>query len=650
MSFTHLPSVAALSFGPPTPDSPDSKRSCIGEAEPPCLLNELPGELLALVCPSLGASQLSAASRELCTAMRALGCREEWLGYFQSRRGGKSVLRAFHAALSSRTAARVAASQLVDRIDQKADPNPALRAFVELLACVRTVSGTVSGPWFYVIVRVDLLLSRRDAGIWEALRQIISDSEQCLSDSILYDCKVRAGDLKEHFSTVSACSTVHSLKVLWSNSGTVSQLRDMKFPALRDLVMDGGSTGNPADALLVGQITKLGMSRMGIGRNVGAAGIAEKLKQNNVLTELDLSNNLIGDDGDVLIADGEIQDDGRMALAKALHTNTTLTKLDLAYNYFGAEGAEALARALNIHPALTDLSLKCNKIGTAGVRALAHALGGAAVATLRRLKKLDIGDNELVADDAEHITEMLGPNTTLTTLYLGSNKFGSNGAEQIATALGTNTTLTCLDMCRNAIRDDGAQHIATALGTNTTLSTLHLGGNQFGPGGAEQIATALRNNTTLTNLNLCANLIRNEGATALCDALNPTLMANSVVSPAPVKNLNLDTNGISAVGLAAVAGVITHSKTLETLSLSGNMLWGGAPQLASALKRPKVVLKELNLRGCNMRDDDAQALAEALEVNAVLERLNVEYNQLTCAGRDYLCAASRRRPALELLF
>ena len=65
----------------------------------------------------------------------------------------------------------------------------------------------------------------------------------------------------------------------------------------------------------------------------GAAGLAEALRQNSSLTELDLSRNIIGDAG---VA----------GLAEALKQNSSLKELDLSRNIIGDAGAAGLAEAL----------------------------------------------------------------------------------------------------------------------------------------------------------------------------------------------------------------------------------------------------------------------------------------------------------------
>ena len=94
--------------------------------------------------------------------------------------------------------------------------------------------------------------------------------------------------------------------------------------------------------------------------NRGATRLALAMrKEACVLTSLDLSDNIVGDEG-------------AQALAAALCTAARLTRLDLACNLVGDAGATALAAALGT---LTSLDLRNNpRVTAAGKAALAAAL------------------------------------------------------------------------------------------------------------------------------------------------------------------------------------------------------------------------------------------------------------------------------------
>ncbi|CAF3993437.1 unnamed protein product [Rotaria magnacalcarata] len=100
-------------------------------------------------------------------------------------------------------------------------------------------------------------------------------------------------------------------------------------------------------------------------------------------------------------------------------------------------------------------------------------------------------------------TEFILLTDALSTLDLSQNKIGDEGAQHIANALNTKKILTTLNLSVNNIGDEGARHIANALSNNKTLTTLDLHKNQIGAKGAQRVANALDNNKALTTLDLC---------------------------------------------------------------------------------------------------------------------------------------------------
>jgi Ran GTPase-activating protein (RanGAP) involved in mRNA processing and transport len=93
----------------------------------------------------------------------------------------------------------------------------------------------------------------------------------------------------------------------------------------------------------------------------GAEALAETLKVNASLQELNLCKNFIGDYG-------------AEAIAEALKVNASLLVLDLSSTQIGNSGAVAIARALSQHSTQQMLDLRENNILDAGVAALEQSL------------------------------------------------------------------------------------------------------------------------------------------------------------------------------------------------------------------------------------------------------------------------------------
>ncbi|CAF4499494.1 unnamed protein product, partial [Rotaria socialis] len=107
----------------------------------------------------------------------------------------------------------------------------------------------------------------------------------------------------------------------------------------------------------------------------GTEYLANMLKINKTLVDIDLTNN-------------QISNDGAKSIANALHNNTTLTVLNLSTNTILREEAHYLANALEMNKTLKEMYVSSNQIGDDGL---------------------------------EYLRASLEKNITLTKLHIGSN-------------------------------------------------------------------------------------------------------------------------------------------------------------------------------------------------------------------------------------
>ena len=128
--------------------------------------------------------------------------------------------------------------------------------------------------------------------------------------------------------------------------------------------------------------------------------IAEALKTNTTLTNLNLGSNQIGDEG-------------ARAIADALQTNTRLISLNLEFNQIGAAGARAIADALQTNTTMTHLGLdpdlKIRKTSNPLLDSLLNSLER----THRQITILDLGQNQISQEILAEINGYLALNREL---------------------------------------------------------------------------------------------------------------------------------------------------------------------------------------------------------------------------------------------
>lgn len=139
----------------------------------------------------------------------------------------------------------------------------------------------------------------------------------------------------------------------------------------KNMSMCNGTLCHPNSPIKSGIKTlRMGWNKI---KDLGVSYLAEMLKVNNVLEELDLGHNYAVEILDV--SQRAITDEGAKMIASALHNNTGLKKLVLWSNLIGDQGALALADALKHNvTTLEYLDLSNNLIGDVGALALGEAL------------------------------------------------------------------------------------------------------------------------------------------------------------------------------------------------------------------------------------------------------------------------------------
>ncbi|MDJ1506591.1 hypothetical protein [Xanthocytophaga agilis] len=195
----------------------------------------------------------------------------------------------------------------------------------------------------------------------------------------------------------------------------------------------------------------------GIG-NGGAEKVAQLIGHNENLETIYLGCNLI-------------ENEGTEKLAQALITNTSVRGLWLKRNPIGEQGAYHIANVLKQNRHLRTLDLVNTQIGTAGLKAICEVLA----TQNQTLERLYLGGNQINAEGASYLAEVLRQNKTLKALLLSVNELGDKGGTILAEALADNTTLEELGLASCGLGENAMVTLFTHMATNNSIHSLDLG-------------------------------------------------------------------------------------------------------------------------------------------------------------------------------
>ena len=274
--------------------------------------------------------------------------------------------------------------------------------------------------------------------------------------------------------------------------------------------------------------------------------------------------------------------------ANALHTNKTpLETLAISSNQIPEEAAESFAATIRSNCLLEVLNLYNNNLHDDGMIKIAHSL-----ANLSSVKYLYVGGNKLSCKAADAIASVILANNKLGTLYLNENFLGA-GVQVIANALKQIASLESVYLNNNQIPEFVAEDLAGALLINKSLRVVALSDNHLTTKGIKIISQAVSNLSELQMYNISYNYCTDEASDS-------------------------------------ISSVILH-KTNVTVYTTGNCLQTGVIKIGNVLN--SILIKELNLRYCNLSESVAASLAHRPHtISKYLEIFAFEGNNLGING------------------
>jgi hypothetical protein len=357
--------------------------------------------------------------------------------------------------------------------------------------------------------------------------------------------------------------------------------------------------------------------------NLFAEGIellAEALKGNQIMTELNVSGNFATWDGN---KHGEMS--GVIALADAIPDMRAISLVNLLMNNIGVVQAKALVSILKEHSTLKSL---CGNTGNETELNMSSKMYGAGDAIMLvpeiidngAMTRLVLSNNQLACKaGGETIADMLKGNSVLTELDVSMN-IGFPGckpvefAQALSPGIAGNGALSSLNLASNAILSkESGRALAGALKTNSVLTELDVSDNQDkygdgstkgsldGAGFVKELAVGIKGNGTMTRLDISDNMVcglysdgsgtyNGTGVAALSDMVK----VNSVL-----KELNMSKNYIGPEGATVLSLGLSGNGALTKLDISNNSIEQG-----EALQQ---IIEYCNTKGIELDNHESES-------------------------------------------
>lgn len=232
----------------------------------------------------------------------------------------------------------------------------------------------------------------------------------------------------------------------------------------------------------------------------------------------------------VVLRGNDIGPRGCDKLCQTLRKVPSILGLDISQNALSRVGGLMLVEFLQGSEQLLELQLADTEIDIDVLVAMSAVL----LTGSSRLKVLNLENpriQTLQEDHTVHLGRMLRVDTNLSDIYLGKFRMRDDGVRQLVSFLLENKTLRFLDLRCNELGAEGAFHLGNLLRSDCQLVQLNLSGNRMGEkgntAGARAIAEALTSNRMLKHLDLNNNGLCGEALQLLGTAIeqNSTLQS-----------------------------------------------------------------------------------------------------------------------------
>uniref|UniRef100_A0A672Z8Z3 Ran GTPase-activating protein 1 n=1 Tax=Sphaeramia orbicularis TaxID=375764 RepID=A0A672Z8Z3_9TELE len=264
------------------------------------------------------------------------------------------------------------------------------------------------------------------------------------------------------------------------------------------------------------------------------------------------------------------------AIAKALETKSEFKRCYWSDMFTGRLRSEippalnSLGDALMMAGArLTVLDLSDNAFGPDGVRGIEKLLKSTACHTLQELRLnncgMGIGGGKILAASLIQCHKSSSAESTplsLKVFVAGRNRLENDGAIALAQAFQLMGSLEEVHMPQNGINHPGVTALATAMQHNPNLRILNLNDNTFTDKGGIAMAQALKHLHSIQVINFGDCLVRPAGAIAIAETVSEGLPI--------LKELNLSFCEITEEAAVTVAQAVKNKDQLEKLDLNGN--------------------------------------------------------------------------------
>ena len=403
--------------------------------------------------------------------------------------------------------------------------------------------------------------------------------------------------------------------------------------------------------------------------------ITKALENCTDLQSLDLSNNVIGDNVAVNIAiliekcqslqDLRLQScylhyAGIQTIVEAMVKRTCLHCIDLSDNAVSDQNSVLIASVIANNENLQKINFSNCELQSIGCQQLLQAM-----AKITVLRHVNLSNNLLTGVEADSFALMIHQNIDLEYLNLSGCCDKPKDFEKVTGSLVNLKSLNFLDLSCNVINITSANEIAIIISNNAFLEDLNLSKCEFRKSAFLKIIFALQNIHHLKCLYLNSNSVGHEEATGISMVISKSpflenvdlrnckkelkTILSSLRNHTSLKHFDISSNTIKNHVVNEIYDVIDSNTQLIHLNISDTDVQEyGILKIFKAVERINT-LKCIKMSKCMISNKAAQAIADAISVNCMMEELVFTNNDFYETGFAAISGVLREAHTLKCL-
>ena len=408
------------------------------------------------------------------------------------------------------------------------------------------------------------------------------------------------------------------------------------------------------------------------------ASITKALENCEDLQSLDFSNNIITDDMAVNVAMlmekcQSIQDltlqrcqlhyAGIQRITEAMAKKTCLHCINLSENAISDQNAMLIASVIVNNTNLHKLKFSNCKLQNAGLQQLFQA-----TTKITSLVHLDLSNNLFTDVTVDSFALMIHQNIGLEYLNISGCYVKAKDFEKFTHSLVTLKSLTHLDLSCNVTNITSAENIAIVIANNAFIEYLNLSKCEFRIFAFLKVLCVLQNSHYMKHLDLNSNSVNYEEATEIATAVSKIpyldkadfskcnlteqgvkIILSSLTNHTSLKHFDISSSTITNHVVNEIVDVIDSNTQLAHFNISNTDVQEyGILKIFKAVQRINT-LKSIKLCNCVISDRAAQAIADAISVNCMMEELVLSNNGFRETGIAMLFDVLREIHTLKYL-